>query len=145
MPDLEAVRAEFEAADERGRAETARDGELDTALGDEASCVGLGGDVVLEPDRDWAELGLDRRPQTRSKVASERRAENGLVHRARAHAFVLSAGAEPAPWLSQRSRTTTPEHLRCRLVRARRADPTYGLTIRTAHGYAAESLFRYRP
>ena len=42
MPDLEAVRAEFEAAEERGRAETARDGErvrgfeLDTALGDEA-------------------------------------------------------------------------------------------------------------
>ena len=65
MPDLEAVRAEFEAAEERGRAETARDGErvrgleLDTALGDEAGCVGLGGDVVFELDRDWAELGLD--------------------------------------------------------------------------------------
>jgi hypothetical protein len=65
MPDLEAVRAEFEAAEERGRAETTRDGErvggfeLETALGDEAGCVGLGGDVVLELDRGWPELGLN--------------------------------------------------------------------------------------
>jgi hypothetical protein len=65
MAELKAVRAQLEAAEECGRAETVCDGdwigwlELKAALGDQTGRLGLGGEVVVEVDRRRPELGLD--------------------------------------------------------------------------------------
>ena len=65
MAELEAVGAQLEAAEECGRAEAVCGGdwvgwlELEAAFGDQAGCVGLGGEVVVEVDRRRPEFGLN--------------------------------------------------------------------------------------